>query len=153
MCHPQAASIMNSRQLGPPAVVLIAAVVFGMGSKSLLRDYTSELFYLVGLGAAIAIVIASSSQGAAVRLGGLIDAIKSAARGKKPSIPEGASGELAEVYDEVVRLAKRTQELNEEVKKLRDENKQLGVQIVKHTKKTADLTEKADVIGTPPVRT
>jgi methyl-accepting chemotaxis protein len=118
--YPQAASNMNSRQLGPPAVVLIAAIVFGMGSKSLLRDYTSELFYLVGLGAAIAIFIASSSQGAAVRLGGLIDALKAAARGKKPSIPEGVSGELADVYDEVARLAKRTSELDAEVKKLEE---------------------------------
>lgn len=111
---------MNSRQLGPPAVVLIAAIVFGMGSKSLLRDYTSELFYLVGLGAAIAIFIASSSQGASVRLGGLVDALKAAARGKKPSIPEGVSGDLADVYDEVVRLAKRTNELDAEVKKLEE---------------------------------
>ncbi len=111
---------MNSRQFGPPAVVLIAAVVFGMGSKSLLRDYTSELFYLVGLGAAIAIFVASSSQGASVRLGGLVDALKAAARGKKPSIPEGVSGELADVYDEVARLAKRTNELDAEVKKLEE---------------------------------
>ena len=49
-------------------------------------------------------------------------------------------------------LIKYVKELSNEVKMLRDENKQLGVQIVKHTKKTADLTEKSDVIGAPPVR-
>jgi methyl-accepting chemotaxis protein len=109
---------MNSRQLGPPAVVLVVAVLFGIGSKSFLRDYTSELFYLVGLGAAIAIFVASVSQGTGVRLGGLVDALKAAARGKKPAIPEGTSGELAEVFEEVGRLARRTADLNEEVAKL-----------------------------------
>lgn len=116
--HPQAAYIMNSRQLGPPAVVLIVAVLFGIGSKSLLRDYTSELFYLVGIGAALAILVASASQGAAVRLGGVIDALKAASRGKKPAIPENVSGELADVFEEVSRLARRTSDLSEEVAKL-----------------------------------
>jgi len=116
--HPAVAPTMNSRQLGPPGVVLVAAVIFGIGTKSILKDYTSELFYLVGLGAAIAMFVASAAQGPAVRLGGLIDAIKSASRGKKPQIPEGVSGDLAEAFDEVGRLAKKTSELNEEVAKL-----------------------------------
>ncbi len=109
---------MNSRQLGPPAVVLVAAVLFGIGTKSLLRDFTSELFYLIGLGAAVAIVVTSASQGANVKLGGLVDALKAAARGKKPALPEGVSGELQEVYEEIQRLSKKTSELNEEVAKL-----------------------------------
>jgi len=109
---------MNSRQLGPPGVVLLVAVIFGIGSKSLLRDYTSELFYLIGFGAAVAIFIAASAQGSGVKLGGLVDALKAAARGKKPALPEGASGEIVDVYDEIARLAKKTADLNEEVAKL-----------------------------------
>ncbi|MDI1443811.1 methyl-accepting chemotaxis protein [Polyangium sp. 6x1] len=109
---------MNSRQLGPPAVVLVAAVLFGIGSKSFLKDFTSELFYLIGLSAAVAMFIASASQGANVKLGGLVDALKAAARGKKPALPEGVTGELADVYEEIQRLSKKTADLNEEVAKL-----------------------------------
>ncbi|HVK67400.1 MAG TPA: methyl-accepting chemotaxis protein [Polyangium sp.] len=109
---------MNSRQLGPPAVVLVAAVLFGIGSKSFLRDFTSELFYLIGLSAAVAMFVASASQGANVKLGGLVDALKAAARGKKLALPEGVTGELADVYEEIQRLSKKTSELNEEVAKL-----------------------------------
>ncbi|MDI3283268.1 methyl-accepting chemotaxis protein [Polyangium sp. 15x6] len=109
---------MNSRQLGPPAVVLVAAVLFGIGTKSFLKDFTSELFYLIGLCAAVAMFVASASQGANVKLGGLVDALKAAARGKKPALPEGVTGELADVYEEIQRLSKKTAELNEEVAKL-----------------------------------
>lgn len=51
--------------------------------------------------------------------------------------------------DELIQYVK---ELTDVVKQLCDENKQIGIQIVKHTKKTADLAEKDDAIGTPPVR-
>ncbi|UQA60212.1 methyl-accepting chemotaxis protein [Polyangium aurulentum] len=109
---------MNSRQLGPPVVVLVVAVLFGMTSKSLLRDYTSELFYLIGLGAAIALFAAAAAEKPGVRLGAVVDALKLAARGKKPPVPENASGEIAEVFEEIGRLARGHAELRDEVAKL-----------------------------------
>lgn len=39
--------------------------------------------------------------------------------------------------------------LNSEVSKLRDEQRQLGLQTASHTKKTADLSKKWDVVGQP----
>jgi methyl-accepting chemotaxis protein len=109
---------MNSRQIGPPVVVLVVAVLFGMGSKSLLKDYTTELFYLIGIGAAVALFAATSAQKPGVKLGGVLEALKGATKGKKPSVPEDASGEIAEVYEEIGRLARRHGELTEEVAKL-----------------------------------
>jgi methyl-accepting chemotaxis protein len=111
---------MNPRQLGAPLVLLVFALVFGAASKRVLPDYTSELFLTFGLLAAAAVVYTASQQkpGSGVRLGGVLEALRTAARGKRPQVPEDASGELAEVFEEIGRLAKRSQELTEEVAKL-----------------------------------
>lgn len=111
---------MNPRQLGAPLALLVFALLFGAASKRVLPDYTSELFLTFGLLAAAAVVYTASQQkpGSGVSLGGVLDALRTAARGKRPQAPEDASGELAEVYDEIGRLVKRSQELTEEVAKL-----------------------------------
>ncbi|HRI70997.1 MAG TPA: hypothetical protein PK156_42490, partial [Polyangium sp.] len=83
-------------------------------------DRIPTIFIAFGAAAGAAWFFISSAQGASVRLGGLGDAIKAAARGKKPAIPEGVTGELADVYDEVARLAKLSSERESEIKKLEE---------------------------------
>src|SRR5262249_52965409 len=43
-----------------------------------------------------------------------------AGRGKRPKLPEGATGELAEAFDELDKVAKRSAELTEEVARLEE---------------------------------
>lgn len=113
---------MNPRQLGTPIGLFVIALVLGVISKSALSAYTSELFFLFGIVAAIAVVYTMSLQkpGSTVRLAGVIDALRAAARGKRPQVPENAEGDLAEVYENIDRLAARTQELSSEVAKLEE---------------------------------
>jgi methyl-accepting chemotaxis protein len=110
---------MNPKQFGIPLGLLVVALLFGAASKRLLPDYTSELFLLFGLASAAAFVLASSGQRpASVPLDGVIEALRTAARGRRPSVPEGAVGELAAVYEEIGRVATRSAELTDEIAKL-----------------------------------
>jgi methyl-accepting chemotaxis protein len=107
---------MNPRQLGAP----LALVLLGIVGNLIAQQYpsaTSNLFFAIGIVAAGAVLVLSGPQ-KGPSLGPLLEAIQSAARGKKPSLPEGATGQLAEVYDELGRLAKRNGELSDEVKQL-----------------------------------
>lgn len=61
------------------------------------------------------------------------------------------SGDTQKLFD-MSELVGHIKKLTDEVSRLRDENKQLQIQVVKHVKKTADLAEKSDIIGAPPVR-
>ena len=78
---------------------------------------------LIGLGivaTVAAYVVASMGGQKGPSLGPLIEAMRGAARGKRPRLPEGVSGELAEAYEEVEKVAKRSAELTEEVARLEE---------------------------------
>lgn len=113
---------MNLRQLGAPAaLILLLAAAFGFLTKLIPVEYTSNLFWVLGIVAAVALLYVGTQvpqKGPSVALGPLVDALKAAARGKKPRVPEDAAGELAEAYDEIGRVAKRSAELTEEVERL-----------------------------------
>jgi methyl-accepting chemotaxis protein len=113
---------MNLRQLGAPAaLILLLAAAFGFLTKLIPAEYTSNLFWVLGIVAAVALLYVGTQvpqKGPSVALGPLVDALKAAARGKKPRVPEDAAGELAEAYDEIGRIAKLRAELAEEVERL-----------------------------------
>jgi methyl-accepting chemotaxis protein len=113
---------MNLRQLGAPAaIILLLASVFSFLPKQILLEYTSNLFLVLGIVAVGALAYVASQlpqKGPALALGPLVDALKAAGRGKKPRVPEDAVGELAEAYDEIGRVAKRSAELSQEVERL-----------------------------------
>jgi methyl-accepting chemotaxis protein len=105
---------MNSKQLGPALRIIAGIIVVGFALSFLpssLAQYTPQIFVLFGIGAAAAVgYVAFSSRGAAP-LGGLREALRIAARGKRPQLPEGAPPELAETYEQIGELAERSAEL------------------------------------------
>ena len=113
---------MNLRQLGAPAaLILVLAAAFGFLTKLIPAEYISNLFWLLGIVAAVALLYVGTQvpqKGPAIALGPLVDALKAAGRGKKPRVPDDAAGELAEAYDEIGRIAKLRAELSEEVERL-----------------------------------
>ena len=113
---------MNLRQLGAPAaLILVLAVVFSILTPKIPIEYTAQLFYglgFVAIGALVYLASQAPAKGPALSLGPLVDALKAAGRGKKPRVPDDAVGELAEAYDEIGRVAKRSAELSEEVERL-----------------------------------
>jgi methyl-accepting chemotaxis protein len=110
---------MNPTLFGIPLGLLVVALLFGATSKKLLPEYTSELFLLFGLGSAAAFLFASAKQKpAGLRLDGVIDALRAAARGRRAEVPADATDELAAVYEEIARLAKQSAKLTEEVAQL-----------------------------------
>jgi hypothetical protein len=99
-----------------PAALAALGFVLGIVAKST-GAYVSELFYVFGIGAAVAALAAGGSSGGA-RLDAVIDGLRAVARGKRVRAPEGVSGDLAEVFDELGKLAKQRGELEEEVERL-----------------------------------
>jgi methyl-accepting chemotaxis protein len=110
---------MNPRQLGIPAALAGLGILLSYLAPSLPANYVPQLFMTLGLvagGAALVVALNAPKGGAS--LGPLLEALRVAARGKRPRIPDAATGELAEAYDEVDKLAKRSAELTEEVAQL-----------------------------------
>jgi methyl-accepting chemotaxis protein len=109
---------MNPRQLGIPAALAgLGFLLSILASVAVVAPFVPQLFIGLGLAAAVAILASPGGQ-KGPSLGPLVDALRSAARGKRPRLPEGATGELAEAYDEVDKVAKRSLELTEEVARL-----------------------------------
>ncbi|MEP7125590.1 MAG: chemotaxis protein, partial [Byssovorax sp.] len=97
------------------------AAAFGFLTKAIPLEYISNLFWVLGIVSIAALVYIASQmpqKGLAISLAPLVDALKAAGRGKKPRVPDDATGELAEAYDEIGRVAKRSLELTEEVERL-----------------------------------
>ncbi len=108
---------MNPKQLGPAGVLLALGIILGIAAKTL-PQFTSELFYAYGAAAAVALIVYTAGAGKAPRLGELVDAIRAAGKGKRPRVPEDATGELAEAFEELRHIAKHSTELTEEVARL-----------------------------------
>jgi methyl-accepting chemotaxis protein len=108
---------MNSKQFAVPLVLVAMGFLFGSIPQSL-AQYTPQLFIAMGILGAVAVARAELGQKAGAALGPLIDALRTAARGKRPALPENATGELAEAYEQIGRLAKHSAELTEEVERL-----------------------------------
>jgi methyl-accepting chemotaxis protein len=106
---------MNPRQLGVPLALVVMGFIFSIAASYTTR--ISELFIAIGIAAAGAVLVTGGGQKGPA-LGPLVDALRAAARGKRPRLPDNVSGELAEAYEEVDRVAKRNLELTEEVQKL-----------------------------------
>jgi methyl-accepting chemotaxis protein len=108
---------MNPRQFGAPLVLLVIGIALGAASTAF-GQFTKEMFFVFGILSAGVVVVNLSSQKPTLRLDGLIDALRAAARGKRLRVPEGVTGELAEAYEEIRELAKHSTELNEQVAQL-----------------------------------
>jgi methyl-accepting chemotaxis protein len=108
---------MNLRQIGLIGSPVGVGYVLSLISPSIPAAYTPQLFIGLGLAATAALFVASNEQKGA-SLGPLLDALRGAGRGKRPRLPEGVTGELADAYDEVDKVAKRSAELTEEVAQL-----------------------------------
>ena len=86
-----------------------------------LSGHIPQLLIGLGIVATAAVAIAANTGGQkGPSLGPLIEAMRGAARGKRPRLPEGISGELAEAYEEIEKVAKRSAELTEEVARLEE---------------------------------
>ena len=108
---------MNLRQIGLIGSPVGVGYVLSLVYPALPVAYTPQLFIGLGLAATAALFVTSNEpKGAA--LGPLLDALRGAARGKRPRLPEGVTGELAEAYDEIDKVAKRSAELTDEVAQL-----------------------------------
>lgn len=108
---------MNPRQFGAPIALIVAGFLFSIAAQYF-TQFTSQLFLAIGVVAAGVVLLAATPQKGA-SLGPLVDALRAAARGKRPRLPEGATGELAEAYDQVRQLAEHNTELDEEVERLK----------------------------------
>jgi methyl-accepting chemotaxis protein len=109
---------MNPRQLGIPIGLVALGFVFSFVAKSpAAAEYVPQLFIALGIAAGVAVMSAGGGQ-KAPSLGPVVEALRMAGRGKRPRIPENVSGELAEAYDEIDKVAKRGAELTEEVARL-----------------------------------
>jgi methyl-accepting chemotaxis protein len=109
---------MNPRQLGVPLALVAMGFIFSFAAQSLER-LVPQLFIAIGIAAAGAVLVTGGGQKGPA-LGPLVDALRAAGRGKRPRLPEGATGELAEAYEQIDQVATRHAELTEEVKKLEE---------------------------------
>ncbi|APR83845.1 Methyl-accepting chemotaxis protein [Minicystis rosea] len=111
---------MNLRQIGLIGAPIVLGYLLSLLAPSL-GAYTPQLLIGLGLAAAAAIAVAASSSGGkGPSLAPLIEALRVASRGKRPKLPDGISGELAEAYEEIDKVAKRGVELTEEVARLEE---------------------------------
>lgn len=111
---------MNLRQIGLIGAPVALGYLLSLFAPSL-GAYTPQILIGLGLAAAALVAIAASSGGGkGASLAPVIEGLRLAARGKRPKLPEGATGELAETFDEIEKIAKRSAELTEEVARLEE---------------------------------
>jgi methyl-accepting chemotaxis protein len=108
---------MNPRQLAVPAALVVLGFILSLVASAVPATYIPQLFIGLGLAAGAAALTASGGQKGPA-LGPIVEALRSAVRGKRPRIPDSISGELAEAYDEIDKLAKHGAELTDEVARL-----------------------------------
>jgi methyl-accepting chemotaxis protein len=110
---------MNPRQLGAPLALIVMGIAFSIAAQYL-PSYTSHFFFAIGVVASGALLVASAQpKGAA--LGPLADALRAVGRGKRPRVPQGVTGELGDVYEQIGQLAEHNTELTEELVRLKKE--------------------------------
>jgi len=108
---------MNPRQIVAAAFAVVGLVLSIAFKIPAIAEIAPQLFMALGFGAAAAVLVAAGGQKGPA-LAPLVEALRGAARGKRPRLPENVTGELAEAYDEVDKVAKRSVELTEEVARL-----------------------------------
>ena len=110
---------MNLRQIGLIGAPLVVGYLLSLLAPSVGAAYAAQLLIGLGLAATAIVAFAVTAGGQkAPSLAPLIEAMRGAARGKRPKLPEGVAGELAEAYDEVDKVAKKAAELTDEVARL-----------------------------------
>ncbi|HVY45594.1 MAG TPA: methyl-accepting chemotaxis protein, partial [Minicystis sp.] len=112
---------------GAPAALVVLGILFAIVAP-VYPQYTKELFFVVVIVSAGSVLVLAQPKGS-TSLGGLVDAIRGAAKGKRPRAPEDASGVLAEAYEELARIARRHTELTEEVERLEAQGASGGVDL------------------------
>jgi methyl-accepting chemotaxis protein len=104
---------MGSRGLMIPVLVVIAAaLVLGGVAQQLGRDYILMAFIAYGLVAA-GTVMAVAERSGGPRLDRLADAIRAAADGRRPALPDDATPELSQLYralDDVLDARRKLEE-------------------------------------------
>src|SRR5689334_21052873 len=109
---------MNPRQLTAPLALLAVGILFGLAGKLVPTGYEAYPFFIYGLIAAGIVITRSGGSEQGPSLAPLVEALQAAARGKRPRLPEGATGELLDAYTEIERVAKKSAELTEQVEQL-----------------------------------
>ena len=78
---------MNPRQIGIPAALVVLGYLLSLAAASpSLQNIVPQLFTGLGLVAGVAVLVAAGNQKGPA-LGPLVEALRSAARGKRPRIP------------------------------------------------------------------
>jgi len=134
---------MNPRQFGAPVAILILAVAASFIAPQY-PQYAGNLLLVIGLVAASAAAYTALSAPKGPGLGSVMAALKAAQKGKVPELPEGAPPELSAVYDEVERLAEKSEETRAEQQELRDENKRLAKELTELRDRQRDLAAEAE---------
>src|SRR5690349_13208022 len=101
---------MNSKLLSIAGIILFVGLALGFLSKPLV-DYNGQLFMAFGVGAMLAVLYTASTARGGAQLSGLRDALRAAARGKTPKLPEGAPPELADAFEQIAEIAERHADL------------------------------------------
>jgi len=118
---------MNLNLTGNRLLALILAGAAGFSAYYLRTDAT--LAGVLAFALAMAAVIASSSGGGQEDIGSIVDGVRRARRGDRPTPPTGASADVARVFDELARVAddeeKRTRTQREQQEDLEGLSKKL----------------------------
>ncbi len=108
---------MNPRQIVAAAFIAAGILVSFVLKVPVVAEAADKLFMVLGIGAGAAVWLLGGGQKGPA-LGPLVEALRAAVRGKRPRLPENVTGELADAYDEVDKVAKHSAELADEVKQL-----------------------------------
>ena len=100
---------MNPRLLQTFLGILGSALVSGFVANAVPEKYASGLFALNGLLACIVVYFAFHGSGAP-DVGAFAEALRTAAKGKRPRLPAGSPEEMGELLEQVEDLAKRAKD-------------------------------------------
>jgi methyl-accepting chemotaxis protein len=98
--------------------ILVAALFAGLGLV-VAPQYPQVAPVVAAFGAIVVLLVVGGAGGANVA--GLADAVRRAASGDRVSAPEGATGDLARVYDELASLADKRRAEGRDLTKRREE--------------------------------
>jgi methyl-accepting chemotaxis protein len=107
---------ITSRQVGAILVVVaagVAAVLMMQGKDP--NQIAAQIAGIVGLGGAVGVLISSAGSGAQ-DVGAVVDGLRRARRGDRPSPPIGATPELARLFDELARIGEEEEKRSRDAK-------------------------------------
>ena len=117
---------ITNRQVGAIVVIAVAVgLAYFMAQGRDPNQIALQIIGVVGVGGAVGVLV-SSAGGSAQDVGTVVDGLRRARRGDRPSPPIGATPEIARLFDDLARIAEEEEKRTRDAREAQDQIESLA---------------------------